>query len=29
VSHPNDVVSLIETAARTFTTDSPGEAPMG
>jgi len=29
VSHPNEVVSLIETAARTFTTDSPGEAPMG
>ena len=29
VSHPNDVVSLIETAARTFTTDSPGEAAIG
>ena len=29
VSHPNEVVSLIETAARSFTTDSPGEAPMG
>ena len=29
VSHPNDVVSLIETAARSFTTDSPGEAAIG
>jgi pimeloyl-ACP methyl ester carboxylesterase len=29
VSHPNEVVSLIETAARTFTTDSPGQDPIG
>jgi pimeloyl-ACP methyl ester carboxylesterase len=29
VSHPNEVVSLIETAARSFTTDSPGEAAIG
>jgi pimeloyl-ACP methyl ester carboxylesterase len=29
VSHPDEVVSLIETAARTFTTDSPGQDPIG
>ena len=29
VSHPDEVVSLVETAVRTLTTDSPGQPSIG